>query len=147
MLIIGERKILRALRNSKVKGLDIIPFRKGNIIGEVRIEPYEDIIGITVSIKNKLSLVVFLTGFNNPEFDAQTKESLSNSPSHIAKHLNGQIDFDNFVKVILKNDNIINPIIETFKIKEDAKWTDGTDLTSYDFKFGLINKLCIGCIV
>lgn len=72
-------------------------------------------------VKNKLSLVVFLTGFNNPEFDAQTKESLSNSPSHIAKHLNGQIDFDNFVKVILKNDNIINPIIETFKIKEELK--------------------------
>lgn len=72
-------------------------------------------------IKNKLSLVVFLTNFNNPEFDAQTKESLSNSPSHISKHLNGKVNFDTFVKTILKNEEIINPIIETFKIKEELK--------------------------
>ena len=72
-------------------------------------------------IKNKICLVVFFTGFLNPEFDSQTKESISNSVSSVNKHLSGKIDFDDMAKKILKNDAIINPIIETFKIKEELK--------------------------
>ena len=45
-------------------------------------------------IKNKLSLIVFFTGFANPEFDSQTKESLSNSQGDITRHLGGKLDFD-----------------------------------------------------
>jgi DNA topoisomerase-2 len=72
-------------------------------------------------IKNKLALAVFFTNFNNPEFDAQTKESLSNSNAAITKHLDGKINFDVFAKNILKCNEIIEPIIETFKIKEELK--------------------------
>lgn len=72
-------------------------------------------------IKNKLGLIVFLKNFNNPQFNSQTKEALANQPSAIATHINNQIDFDSFTKKILKNDAIINPIIETFKIKEELK--------------------------
>lgn len=72
-------------------------------------------------IKNKLGLVVFLTDFENAQFDAQTKESLANSPSDINKHLNGAIDFDKIAKNIQKTESIINPIVDTFKIKEELK--------------------------
>lgn len=72
-------------------------------------------------IKNKLAVAIFFTNFNNPEFDAQTKESLSNSNAAIGKHLNGKINFDLLAKSILKCNEIIDPIIETFKIKEELK--------------------------
>jgi DNA gyrase/topoisomerase IV subunit B len=72
-------------------------------------------------VKNKLCLAVILTGFNNPEFDAQTKESLSNPSGDIGRHIGGQIDFDAFAKKVSKEDAIIGPIIETFKIKEELK--------------------------
>ena len=72
-------------------------------------------------IKNKICIVAFLTDFLNPEFDSQTKESISNSIASVNKHFAGKIDFDDLAKKILKNDAIINPIIETFKIKEELK--------------------------
>lgn len=72
-------------------------------------------------IKNKICVVAFLTDFLNPEFDSQTKESISNSGSAISKHFDGKIDFDALAKKILKTPEIIDPIIETFKIKEELK--------------------------
>ena len=72
-------------------------------------------------VKNRLCLVVFLTDFSNAQFDAQTKELLSNSIADIRAHLDGKIDFDVFAKQILKNEAIINPIVEMFKIKEELK--------------------------
>lgn len=72
-------------------------------------------------VKNKLSLVVFFTDFVNPEFDSQTKESLSNSQGDITRHLDGKLDFDALAKAVLKNEAIIGPVIETFKIKEELK--------------------------
>lgn len=72
-------------------------------------------------VKNRLCLVVFLTDFANAQFDAQTKELLSNSVADIRKHFGDGISFDVFAKQILKNEAIINPIIETFKIKEELK--------------------------
>lgn len=72
-------------------------------------------------IKNRLCLVVFMTNFQNAQFDAQTKEMISNSVSDIKKHINDEIDFDAYAKQILKNREIIDPIVETFKIKEEIK--------------------------
>jgi DNA gyrase subunit B len=37
------------------------------------------------------------------------------------KHFNGEIDFDELAKHVLKCDAIIEPIVETFKIKEELK--------------------------
>lgn len=72
-------------------------------------------------VKNKLGLVVFLTDFENAQFDAQTKESLANSQGDINRHLNGAIDFDKLVKNIQKTPSIIDPVVEAFKIKEELK--------------------------
>jgi DNA topoisomerase-2 len=72
-------------------------------------------------IKNKMGIAVILTGFKNPEFDSQSKEALKNAWSDIGKHINGKIDFDVFAKKLLKCEAFINPIVETFKIKEELK--------------------------
>lgn len=72
-------------------------------------------------IRNKLTLVCFMREFPNPKFDSQTKDTLTNATSEITSYLQGSIDFEKFAKDILKNEAIINPIIETFKIKEELK--------------------------
>ena len=72
-------------------------------------------------IKNKLTFVVFIRNFSNPKFDSQTKETLTNSLSDIANYFDKKIDFSQYAKQILKNNAIIDPIVETFKIKEELK--------------------------
>lgn len=72
-------------------------------------------------IKNKLTLVVFMRDFANPKFDSQTKETLTNAPSEISNYLGDSVDFERFAKVILKNEAIINPIVDMFKLKEELK--------------------------
>jgi len=72
-------------------------------------------------IKNHIGLVVFLKDFENPQFHSQTKDVLANEMSAVAKHIGDAIDFEHFAKVILKNDAIINPIVDIFKLKEELK--------------------------
>jgi DNA topoisomerase-2 len=72
-------------------------------------------------IKNKMGLAVVMTGFKNPEFNSQSKEELKNAWSDISKHIDGKIDFDMIAKKLLKNEAFIDPIVETFKIKEELK--------------------------
>ena len=72
-------------------------------------------------VKSKMGLAVVLTGFKNPEFNSQSKEELKNAWSDIGKHLNGEIDFDAFTRKLLKCEAFIDPIVETFKIKEELK--------------------------
>ena len=72
-------------------------------------------------IKNRIGLVVFLKDFENPQFHSQTKDVLANEMSSVAKHIGDRIDFERFAKVILKNEAIINPIIDIFKLKEELK--------------------------
>ena len=72
-------------------------------------------------IKNKMTLVVFMRDFANLKFDSQTKETLTNAPSDVSAYLNGKVDFEKLGKQVLKNEAIIEPIIETFKIKEELK--------------------------
>lgn len=72
-------------------------------------------------IRNKLTLVVFMRDFPNPKFDSQTKETLTNAQSEISQYLGTKIDFDKFGKQLLKNEAIINPIVDMFKLKEELK--------------------------
>jgi len=71
-------------------------------------------------IRNKMRLIVFFSDFNNPKFNSQTKETLTNSSTEIRDYL-GEIDWDKFTQKILKNDFIIDPIVEIYKIKEEFK--------------------------
>lgn len=72
-------------------------------------------------IKNKLSLVVFLRDFPNLKFDSQTKETLTNLPSEITKYFGDSVDWEKMAKAIIKNEYILDPIVETFKLKEEVK--------------------------
>ena len=72
-------------------------------------------------VKNKLSMVVFLRDFPNLKFDSQTKETLTNLPSEITKYFGDSVDWEKLAKKILKNEYILDPIVETFKLKEEVK--------------------------
>ena len=72
-------------------------------------------------IKNKFTLVMFLRDFTNPKFDSQTKETLTNSTGEVSSYFGNSVDFERFAKQILKNDAIINPIVDMFKLKEELK--------------------------
>ena len=71
-------------------------------------------------IRNKLTLVAFFKNMVNPRFDTQTKSSCINTPSEF-KDAIGEIDFDKFCKKISKNEAIVSPILDTFRIKEEMK--------------------------
>ena len=72
-------------------------------------------------IKNKLSMVVFLRDFPNLKFDSQTKETLTNLPSEITKYFGDSVDFEKLSRNVIKNEFILDPIVETFKLKEEVK--------------------------
>lgn len=69
-------------------------------------------------IKNKLLIVMFVNGMTNTKFNSQTKEKLTNSVREFNEH--AKIDFK-FIDKILKNKNIIDPIIDVYKIKEELE--------------------------
>lgn len=71
-------------------------------------------------IKNKLVLVCFLKNFPNAKFDSQTKERLTNSAKEVMEFFSSA-NLQKLAVSICKNDAIIDPIIETFKIKEELK--------------------------
>ena len=71
-------------------------------------------------IRNKLFLIVFMRNFANAKFSSQTKEKITNSIAEVNSYFK-DLDLDTFSKTILKNENIIEPIIEIFKIKEEFK--------------------------
>lgn len=71
-------------------------------------------------IKNKLTYVVTIRDFKSPLFDSQTKEKFTSNISDI-KSFFGDIDWDKLVNQIIKTPEIIDPIIETFKIREELK--------------------------
>lgn len=104
------------------RGGSHVEFISSQIVNPIReklIKKYKSI--KPADIKNRLSLVIFMRDFSNPKFDSQTKETLTNATNEIASYLNNCIDFEKFAKDILKNDAIINPIIDMFKLKEELK--------------------------
>ncbi len=74
-------------------------------------------------IKNKLKLLVFMNDFENMKFDSQTKENLTNSVTHIRAYMDiDQKKFDNWVNYkVYRNEAIIEPILETYRIREEFK--------------------------
>lgn len=71
-------------------------------------------------IRNKLFAVVFMRNFTNAKFSSQTKEKITNSVAEVNSYFS-DLDLDSFSKTIVKNDDIIEPIIEIFNIKEEFK--------------------------
>lgn len=71
-------------------------------------------------IRNKLLVVSLFRNFPNPEYSSQTKEELTNSTGELSKYL-GSVDFDSFAHKIYKNQDISDPIVDLYRLKEDYK--------------------------
>lgn len=79
-------------------------------------------------VKNRLKFIVFFSKFPDAKFDSQTKEYLSSSIAEIKDYLKmtGE-DFDKFANKIWKNENIMSPILEFYKIQEEMKLRNGLE--------------------
>lgn len=71
-------------------------------------------------IKNKLTYIIIFREFINPMFNSQTKENFSSDVNQIKQFLK-DVDWDAFAQKIVKCNEIMDPILETFKIKEELK--------------------------
>lgn len=72
------------------------------------------------TLKNGLLVGLFIRGFNNPKFDSQTKERLTNSQAEISPYLK-DIQYDAIAKKVVACDEIISPIIDTLLAKLAAE--------------------------
>jgi len=71
-------------------------------------------------IRNKIQLVVVMRKFPAMEFDSQSKERLTNAHSIIKQYFN-TIDWDDLVKNIAKSEAIVDPILMSYRLKEELK--------------------------
>ena len=71
-------------------------------------------------IKNKLMIVAFLKNVKNTKFNSQSKEKITNSAGEMNEYF-GEIPFDNIAYKIFKNAEIMDPITEVYRIKEEFK--------------------------
>jgi len=71
-------------------------------------------------IRNKLQLVLIGRNMKNIDWEGQTKSEMSTPNSVLAEYFN-TLGFDKFINKILKTSEIIDPITEIFKLKEEAK--------------------------
>lgn len=112
---------------SYVNGLKIsdggshVDYIIGNVVSRIRdklVKKYKAI--KPGDIRNKLLAIVFFRGFPDAKFSSQSKEKITNAQGEISKFL-GNIDFDDFAKAVLKNKDIIDPITEIYRLKEEYK--------------------------
>lgn len=98
--------------------IDVIINNIVNPIREKLIKKYKTL--KPADIKNKLMIVAFLKNLSNTKFNSQTKEKITNSVSELVQYY-GNIDFTKITNKILKTPEIIDPITEVYKIKEELK--------------------------
>jgi len=71
-------------------------------------------------IKNKLNLIVIGRNMKHIDWEGQVKDTIASEPSHIKEYFK-DLDFNSMTAKILRNKNIIDPIIELYKMKEEMK--------------------------
>ena len=72
-----------------------------------------------IDIKSKLFIILSIH-ISNAQFDSQTKEYLTN-PASDFKDIINEVLTEKFIKEILKNDEIMFPIVESYKMKQNIK--------------------------
>ena len=73
-----------------------------------------------LDVKNKTCYIINFRNFTAPRFDSQTKENLINTTKEVQDFVN-DVDFSLIAKKLFKNEEMMFPIIESFKIKEELK--------------------------
>jgi DNA gyrase/topoisomerase IV subunit B len=71
-------------------------------------------------IKNKIFISLVFDGIYNPRFADQIKSKCVNKYSDFKSQID-DIDFDKLAGKVYRNESIINPIVDYFKIKEEFK--------------------------
>lgn len=61
-------------------------------------------------IKSYLQVVLSINGFKNPKFDGQSKEKITNTNGEVAELLS-RVDFEAICKVLIKNEDVIGPMV------------------------------------
>lgn len=70
-------------------------------------------------IKNHLLFVLIIDSINTPKFDSQTKERISTNAKEYGNLFDDIID-SRFINKVVKNDEIVFPMIETIKLKMEV---------------------------
>lgn len=75
------------------------------------------------TLKNGITFVMFARDFNNPKFDSQTKERLTNSVTEVRSHYEESCtkDFKFIAKKLMAADDIIEPIIAAQLAKKEQQ--------------------------
>ena len=68
-------------------------------------------------IVNRISIIAFLNNFNNAKFNSQMKEKITNTNGEVNRYF--EPSWDRTLKQVLACENIINPIIDTFRMRDD----------------------------
>lgn len=71
-------------------------------------------------IRNKLMVVAFLKNVKNTKFNSQSKEKITNSILEINKYF-GEINWEKINYKIFRNKEILDPITEIYRIKEEFR--------------------------
>lgn len=93
----------------------------GNISNAIRdklVKKYKNI--KPGDIKSKIKFAIIMKNFKRPIYNSQTKEKLTNDRKEIIEYFK-DTDFDKLVSKILKTPELIDPITEVYKIKEEFK--------------------------
>lgn len=103
------------------KGGSHINFINSQIISKVREKIAKKHPNIKVGdIKNKITLVFIAKGFKNLDWDGQTKESIINPDKDFREYFKDtKLDWEVFANKIVKSKDIIDPITEIYRIKEE----------------------------
>lgn len=73
-----------------------------------------------IDIKNNCFFIINIKNMIAPRFDSQLKENLT-TPLKDINNLLQDLNFDDIAKKLSKSDFIIEPILESFKLKEELK--------------------------
>lgn len=75
-------------------------------------------------IKNRLNFILITNAITNPKFRGQTKEFLSNKASDFFDVVFAGFDFEKFAKEVAKNEDLMFPILDYFRLKQKVKDAD-----------------------
>ena len=70
-------------------------------------------------IRHRLQIVLIAKNFKGLKWDGQTKESVTNTEREIKEYFN--LDFEKIASQLMKITEIIDPITEVYKLKEELK--------------------------
>lgn len=69
-------------------------------------------------IINRISIIAFLNEFANAKFNSQTKEKITNTDAELGSYWSDE-DWKGTLRQVLNCEDIINPIIDTFKMRDE----------------------------